>query len=407
MSARLVLQIALVGLVGSILAVGSALGAEGLVVHEWGTFTALQDDSGSALGGINVDDEPLPDFVHDLNRLLISRPYSLYPVTGIFMKAVPQRHPNVTLRLETPVIYFHLPPGAAPVKLDVNVELRGGWLTQFYPNADVDAPGIKTGTFAFGRITPQTVGKLSWKGLTVGAHAAGPKTDQPVWTAPRNVQAADLTTAGQQPESEKYLFYRGVGNFAAPLEVATDSAADRIRIRGRFENVLAPSERLTVGPLWLVQIQSDGRLAYRTLPPLEVNGDPTAIVARAPRVVRRQRFFSWQSRPPARRIAASTLARGSLRRRSGGIAANLEPSVFSRSWLADVLPRSAALDRSLSTAGDFRAGGITPRHGWADRASEQAAAVQREEALRNDDLRPRLDAPDHRFEERGKLSRRP
>src|SRR5437870_1291138 len=36
-----------------------------LVVHEWGTFTSLQDENGRSIGGLNVDDEPLPKFVHD------------------------------------------------------------------------------------------------------------------------------------------------------------------------------------------------------------------------------------------------------------------------------------------------------------------------------------------------------
>ena len=35
-----------------------------LIVHEWGTFTALQDESGRAIGGININDEPLPKFIH-------------------------------------------------------------------------------------------------------------------------------------------------------------------------------------------------------------------------------------------------------------------------------------------------------------------------------------------------------
>ena len=33
-------------------------------IHEWGTFTSLQDEFGRAIGGINTDDEPVPDFVH-------------------------------------------------------------------------------------------------------------------------------------------------------------------------------------------------------------------------------------------------------------------------------------------------------------------------------------------------------
>src|SRR6266576_171471 len=45
-----------------------------LIVHEWGTFTSLQDENGRAIGGINSDDEPVPKFVHDLNRLLILKP---------------------------------------------------------------------------------------------------------------------------------------------------------------------------------------------------------------------------------------------------------------------------------------------------------------------------------------------
>ena len=34
-----------------------------LVVHEWGTFTSLQDESGQAIGGLNTDDEPVPKAV--------------------------------------------------------------------------------------------------------------------------------------------------------------------------------------------------------------------------------------------------------------------------------------------------------------------------------------------------------
>src|SRR5688572_8919158 len=37
-----------------------------LVVHEWGTFTSFQDARGEAIPGINVDDEPVPGFVHRL-----------------------------------------------------------------------------------------------------------------------------------------------------------------------------------------------------------------------------------------------------------------------------------------------------------------------------------------------------
>ena len=37
-----------------------------LIIHEWGTFTSLQDESGRTIGGVNIDDEPVPNFVHNL-----------------------------------------------------------------------------------------------------------------------------------------------------------------------------------------------------------------------------------------------------------------------------------------------------------------------------------------------------
>src|SRR5688500_700312 len=77
-----------------------------LVVHEWGTFTALQNEGGEQLGGINIDDEPVPNFVHNLNPYVLQSSYTLREVRS---KGAPQRHPYVTVRLETPVIYFYPP----------------------------------------------------------------------------------------------------------------------------------------------------------------------------------------------------------------------------------------------------------------------------------------------------------
>ncbi len=239
-----------------------ASAAQGLTVHEWGTFTALQDDDGTALSGINVDDEPLPPFVHNLSQHVLTRATGLQ---NIYMKGVPQRHPYVTLRLETPVVYFYPPPGRAkPITLDVDVTFHGGWLTQFYPQAEAGAPGLKEGKFHFGTIDSQTRSTLSWRGLSVGTRAEEPKTDAPVWLAPRQVRAAMVTAESGQ--SERYLFYRGVGNFAAPLQVASDLAADKIEVRlPPAEAAAAAAPALEPGPLWLVEVRADGKAAFRTL----------------------------------------------------------------------------------------------------------------------------------------------
>jgi hypothetical protein len=118
---------------------GPSPASEKLVVHEWGTFTSLQDENGQALGGINVDDEPVPQFVHQW--------MPAYVVGAANGRAIPAakgldaKHPYVTLRLETPVLYFHPPKSqTAPINLSVNVQFKGGWLSQYYPMAQSDLP---------------------------------------------------------------------------------------------------------------------------------------------------------------------------------------------------------------------------------------------------------------------------
>ena len=253
--------------------------ADRWTIHEWGTFTALQNEQGEALGGINVDDEPLPGFVHDLNPHVLGR--ALANRWTIFDKAIPARYPYVALRLETPVIYFHPPQDLKqPQPIDVDVALHGGWLTQFYPAAKGVAPGLSADMNKIGPITRDTVGRLAWHGLKVGTTTSGPKTDEHVWLAPRNVAAASVTTA--DGESERYLFYRGVANFSAPLQVVADESRDELAIHGRFEDVLSAGQQAQIGRLWLVHILADGRVAYRTAGPLSVTGEIQPIVGRVP-----------------------------------------------------------------------------------------------------------------------------
>ena len=239
----------------------------GLSVHEWGTFTSLQDETGRAIGGINTDDEPVPRFVHDVAGSLLLAPTELPPV---LLKGAPGCHPDVTMRLETPVLYFHAPE-AFHGPVDVRVAFNGGWLTQFYPQAAATNPGIDNVSH-FGPLTAQTVGKLVWSGLGINTDGDGPSTDEHVWLSPRAVRASGVKT--REGEQEKFLFYRGVGHLDAPLRVKR--SAD-----GKFLNVL-PGDTLAAGPLpigklWLVDIRPDGTAAYRTLAP-----DTTGRSANAP-----------------------------------------------------------------------------------------------------------------------------
>jgi len=236
--------------------------AQPLVIHEWGTFTSFQDEAGRSLGGINSDDEPVPSFCHDLDALLIAHSGEVPPV---LYKGVASCLPEVTMRLETPVLYFHVPGGVTcPLTATVRVGFRGGWLTQFYPEAETD------GYARAGGLTERTFGTLTWNSLTIGVDGKGPETTERVWTAPRNVQAASVSTANG--ESEKFLFYRGVGHLPCPLQLKR--SADGVMLEGRSQIGPCISDRqpMSVRHLWLASFREDGACAFRSLAPVTLDG---------------------------------------------------------------------------------------------------------------------------------------
>ncbi|HLX62276.1 MAG TPA: hypothetical protein VKX17_13435 [Planctomycetota bacterium] len=221
-----------------------------MVVHEWGTFTSLQNDAGATLGGINADDEALPSFVKTLKRDLIASPAN---------KGFAHARPDVTMRLETPVVYFHPPKNqVAPTTLDFEVQFKGGWLTQYYPDADALAPGMSE------RLKSNTLGSLSWHGLRVGVDAAPAETDLNVWKAPRAVDAA--TVANAKGQAEKFLFYRGVGYLNAPLK-AVRTGRDELVIQPQLDPALQASLGLAIRTLWLAHFKADGTCAFTELRP--------------------------------------------------------------------------------------------------------------------------------------------
>jgi hypothetical protein len=255
--------------------------ADVLSVHEWGTFTALQNEKGEALPGINIDDEPLPAFCHNLHPWALVRANS---VPHPQMKGLAERHPYVTLRLETPVLYFHpSDQEKLPFAIDVEVQFRGGWLTEFYPHAEPDAPGLKRNEFTFGPITADTVGSLAWRNIQVGTAGAIPQTTEHVWLAPRNVRSATVTVPPQtdkdrESESEQFLFYRGVANRPVPLRVVDDFSSHLLTLRGQAADVLAEGQSARISGLWLVDIRSDGIVAFRSLDPITVLHDTTSVL---------------------------------------------------------------------------------------------------------------------------------
>lgn len=230
----------------------TTIAANGLVVHEWGTFTALQDERGRCLDGINTDDEPVPNFVHQLAKFSLID--SSTEIPAFLSQGAPFAQPNVTMRLETPVIYFH-PADGNRLSVDVKVQFRGGLLTEYYPQPNRAEPAVdfQKRKDAF---TTSSLGVLEWNNLQIGPAAPGPATEDPVWLAPRHVNSSDVkTTTG---ESERFLFYRGLGAGEPPLKVVQEK--DHLVIHP----TIPPEIKIDfhVPQLWLVDIQKEG-VAFR------------------------------------------------------------------------------------------------------------------------------------------------
>ena len=261
---HLLLLVAAVVVAGALVLQSQARPAhDRMTIHEWGTFTTLQDEKGRGLAGINTDDEPVPPFVHRHPKGLILPADPIRQPLVRMSKSLPMHHPQVVMRMETPVIYFYPPKSQAqPIELDIAVDFHGGWLTEFYPRAHVTAPGIVKGRV--GALPPETVGRLEWKNLLVGAEGKLPETKEEVWLAPRRVRAANVQTT--DGETEKYLFYRGVGNLPSPLKVIRPGGTNTLQVHTDF-SILSKTEQASVRipDLWLVDIRPDHAVAFRAL----------------------------------------------------------------------------------------------------------------------------------------------
>ena len=255
------------------------------IVHEWGTFTSLQNESGDAIGGINTDDEPVPPFVHRLADFLLLRPTE---VPNNFFQGAPSCHPDVTMRLETPVIYFHPPKSETKIQTaNVRVKFHGGWLSEYFPDAFADAAEFTNSNFGpgparlfrFGALHSTNESSLTWDNLKIGGDWPMTNTSAHVWTSPRAVNAASVQTTNG--ESEKFLFYRGVAHIDAPLKISRDAATGELLFRSHLENL--PTDTLPIiRAIWLVNIRPDGKIAFRALPPLSLDHKPKKILAHTP-----------------------------------------------------------------------------------------------------------------------------
>lgn len=247
-----------------------------VVVHEWGTFTCLQDEQGRAIGGINVDDEPVPLFVlgasyvhNNGTSASVLRGFGLPPYSHFDKGWRPADH-EVTMRLETPVLYFYPPKGAAPQSvppLEVHVDFHGGILSQYYPYAEPGGWSSNFTTIGLPIISQHIgniVSSLDWKQVRLGSLVPPVESDDKVWITPREVSAPVLEVQGQVydhdgahtvTQAEHFLFYRGIGHLDSPLRLQDGDGAIGVWSQWGGGNDAPPRA-------WLTEIRADGSCSF-------------------------------------------------------------------------------------------------------------------------------------------------
>ena len=212
----------------SLTAIYLPLRAQNYTLHEWGTFTTVAGSDGTHLDGVEREEAPLPAFVHQLDEL-----QSIEHPNGMkgFHYSRPLAHVNV--RMETPVIYFYTNEA---FNAQVDVRFRGGAISQWFPDRSAGEklapiqrnkegfPLAAENVIDFGRIRE---GAIRWN---VRVEPAGEDQsgrvfqggESPCWLHPRLTDSALVTNSREQ--TEKYLFYRGLGHLKLPV---TFSATDQ------------------------------------------------------------------------------------------------------------------------------------------------------------------------------------
>jgi hypothetical protein len=196
-----------------------AADAPDFTLHEWGTFTSVSGSDAVLLPGLQAEEEPLPAFVYSHEGM---EPFSV--------KGWVRPLQNVTIKMETPVIYFYT---SRPFEARVHVGFNGGSISQWFParcGGETPPPAPKMANFGSpgGDIdfAKGYNGSIEWN-----VQVQPPLPDDnasvfkpgatPTWLYPRQTDSALVRTKGG--EAEKFLFYRGLGNFSLPMKFTLPS----------------------------------------------------------------------------------------------------------------------------------------------------------------------------------------
>jgi len=190
-----------------------------LVAHEWGTFTSIAGNAGTAVQwfpwAVPAD---LPKFVEHFQSSNFK--------------------PNLsgTIRMETPVLYFYSPREA---RVSVHVSFSKGLITEWYPHVTRYTPSGNPRTVAFNETEPD--GSVTWDSIVLRpadeSSLMHEKEGSRYYAARATASTSVLVSSPTGQQQEKFLFYRGVSSENSPVTA---------RI---LENGSVYIENVTGGPL--------------------------------------------------------------------------------------------------------------------------------------------------------------
>jgi hypothetical protein len=204
--------------------------SEKFVAHEWGTFSTFAGSDGKPLK-FYPNDRDLPGFVYNRFRQTKGGLQDVY------------------VSLETPVLYFYTDRDRT---VSVRVDFPKGLMTDWYPQASRP---------------PEN--QLRWDDLKVLAkdrpnHQG--EGDPGRYFAAREVDAATIRTAGDKSEVERFLFYRGVGDFHMPFVV---------RAQGDGKFTVQNTGKHSVPGYVLLHVK-DRKVTFRVYGPLSAGAEAKA-----------------------------------------------------------------------------------------------------------------------------------
>jgi len=185
--------------------------------------------------------------------------------------------------METPVIYFHT---KQPLSVDVHVRFPQGLLTEWFPQVSTFGP-----VFGIDDVLPETDSShLRWNSVRVVPPDPAPSnagsaaaSNIPVDPRPSHYFAARSASAHvvestrsfakeSGPQRDRFLFYRGAGNFQAPLKVSVPPDDRSVALGNRGAE--------PIGPLFVVRVDA-GKTSFAAVPALAPSAETTVPLPEA------------------------------------------------------------------------------------------------------------------------------